>query len=166
MGKIPDFNPYRSGEFTRRSHRASAGRLSTVLAAWVVGWVMYMVAMMAMVYDGFLSVVFQAVVAAAVSGVFVAFVLMLGLILRVPSLGRAWNASPRWAVAIAVASVLVMLGGPAVGIATEYVDPETGRRFLGLHAAAALGSYAALLFAVANWPTRRRITPTADPSHD
>ena len=68
------------------------GRVLAVLAAFAVGWVVYMVGMVLTVYDGLLSLIFQPVLAALWSGFVVLLSLVVGLALRARPISRVWNA--------------------------------------------------------------------------
>jgi hypothetical protein len=71
-------------------------RALAVLAAFAVGWVVYMVGMVLTVYDGLLSLIFQPIMAALWSGFVVLLSLLVGLVLRVGPVSRFWNGSGRW----------------------------------------------------------------------
>lgn len=127
-------------------------RLMRVIVAWLVGWVIYMIVVVLWGYDGPVGIGVQAAYGAVVSGGAVGLALLVGLVLLVPALGRAWDARPVGAVALAVAALAVMFLGSTLGLTGTYTDPETTVDFRALHPVAALLSYFALLFAVANWP--------------
>jgi hypothetical protein len=126
--------------------------LSRLLIAWGAGWAIYLVAALAWGYDGIASLILQPLCAAAVSAACVGAALLVGLVLRVRPVGRLWHTHRAWAAVIAAASLAVMGLGSSVGLTGVYADPETGRRFVALHPAAALLSYFLLLFALAHWP--------------
>lgn len=131
------------------------GRSLRVLVAWGAGWTIYLVAMLLWSYDGVLSLVLQPVVAGVVAAGAVGLAGVVGLVLRVRPIGRAWHGHPGRAIGLIVAA-LAMLGlGSAVGLTGEYVAPETGREFTALHPAAALLGYLAIIFALLHWPSRR-----------
>jgi hypothetical protein len=130
-------------------------RMIAVAAALTLGWIIYMIGMVLTVYDGILSLIFQPFVAALVSGVCVAVALVLGLVLRIPVLSRWWTATSLWAALIAATSLFVLAFGYFIGLTYVGTNPETGSEIVTLHPAAAMGGYFSLLFAVANWPTRR-----------
>jgi hypothetical protein len=130
-------------------------RLVLVFSAFVVGWIVYMIAMMMTSYDGVLSMIFQPFMAAICSAIVVAVAVIVGLLLKVPSISRIWNATPLWAIALIVCSLLILCFGSYLGMVETYTDPQTKLQFQGLHSAAALGGYFALVFAIANWPLGR-----------
>lgn len=132
-------------------------RVLAILVAYVVGWVVYMVAMMMTVYDGILSMILQPFMAALCSGFFVTISLIAGLILRIRPLSGVWKAMRAWAIAMIVSSLVVLSFGSHLGITEHYTDYETGREFDGLHSWAALGAYFALVFAIVNWPLKKRM---------
>jgi hypothetical protein len=128
-------------------------RLVASFIAWAVGWVVYMIAMAMTVYDGFLSLIFQPFIAVFVSAIFVFMALIVGLVFRIPAVGRLWRAS-RWTAIVLIAlSLSLMCFGSAMGMTQTFIHPDTGEPIVGLHSAVALSSYFFLLFAIANWPT-------------
>ncbi len=127
-------------------------RTMAVVAAFGLGWVVYMIGMVLTVYDGVLSLIFQPFIAALVSGVCVAGALLIGLLLRIPALSRWWTSLR--AVFVACGSLFVLVFGYFIGFTYIGTNPETGSEVVTLHPVAALGGYFLLLFAVANWPMR------------
>jgi hypothetical protein len=114
-----------------------------------------MIAMVLTVYDGITSLIFQPIMAALSSAVAVGVGLLVGLIFRIPPVGRFWASSWFWAATLAGGSILVMCYGAQWGITQMFTDPETGHQSVGLRWSVALVSYFALIFSVANWPARR-----------
>ena len=130
-------------------------RLIRVLAAWSLGWLVYMIAMVMTVYDGITSLIFQPIIAAVFSAVAVGVGLLVGCIFRIPPIGRLWSSSWFWAAALAGGSILTMIYGADWGLTEIFTDSETGHQSVGLKSDVALVSYFVLIFAVANWPVRR-----------
>jgi hypothetical protein len=140
-------------------------RALAIFVALAVGWIVYMIAMMMTVYDGVLSMIFQPIMAVLCSGFFVGLALLVGLVLRIPFISRWWQASRLWAVALISGSLSILCFGSLLGITEVYTDHETGRQFTGLHSAAALSAYFAMIFGLANWPFRgKNVEPTAAPN--
>jgi hypothetical protein len=139
--------------------RALIARALAVVAAFAVGWVVYMVAMMLTVYDGLLSLIFQPIMGALWSGFVVVLSLLVGLVLRVDPISRAWNGSRRWAVLIIAVSLSVLIFGYFLGLTYVGINPETEAEVEMLHPTAAMICYFSLLFAIANWPVRRASGP-------
>ena len=138
----------------------SIRRVLAVLAAFAVGWVVYMIAMVLTVYDGLLSLIFQPIMAALWSGLAVGLSLLAGLVLRVGPIARVWNGSRRWAVLIIAVSLFVLIFGYFLGLTYVGIEPETEAAVVILHPAAALAGYFLLVFGIANWPIRRGSTAT------
>ena len=132
--------------------------------AFVVGWVVYMIGMVLTVYDGCLSFLLQPIMAALCSSLAVAAALAGGLILRLPGLRRWWRSSVLWAASITGASLFLLSFGYALGLRSTFVHPESGAEIQTLQVAVAIGAYFALLFALANWPRRRRAGQPSDRS--
>ena len=127
-------------------------RSVTAVTAWIIAWVVYMIAMMMTVYDGLLSLIFQPIMAALTSTLFVGAALLVGLVFRIPFIGRVWSSSWCWAGLLAVSSLFVLCLGSTFGMTSMYTNPETGTQFRGIHPVAALGGYFVLIFSIANWP--------------
>jgi hypothetical protein len=72
-------------------------RCAAILAAFIAGWGVYMIAMVITVYDGILSAIFQPFMAAFCSAVFVGLAVLAGLVLKGRPIARLWNATPIWA---------------------------------------------------------------------
>jgi uncharacterized membrane protein len=125
-----------------------------LLVAWGVGGAIYLIAVALWSYDGILSLVFQPLCAAVVSAMAVGLVLIPGLVLRVPPLGRLWNAQRTCALVLVVGCLAVMGLGSSIGLTGSFEDPQTHRSFVALHPVAALLSYLLLLFVLAHWPAR------------
>lgn len=124
--------------------------------AFGVGWVVYMVGMLLTTYEGFLSLIIQPFIGAIFSGITVALSLLLGLFFRIPALGRWWARSRKPATILASACLGLLTFGYFFGITSTVIHPETRREIVMLHPLAALIGYFGLVFAVANWPHRRR----------
>lgn len=137
-------------------------RSATVIAAWIVAWVTYMIAMMMTTYDGLLSLIFQPIMAAIASTLFVSAALLVGLVLRVPFVRKVWTATWAWAAALAALSILAMCLGSTLGLTYIYTNPETKTQFRGIHPAAALLSYFTLIFSIANWPLPTKLNSHRD----
>lgn len=131
-------------------------RASTVWAAWIVAWATYMIAMMISTYDGLLSLVFQPIMAALASTLFVGAALLLGLIFRIPAIGRVWGSSWWWSASLAAGSLSMMCLGSTLGLTWVGHDPESGKSVTILNPVAAVGSYFLLIFSIANWPIPNR----------
>lgn len=131
-------------------------RVVCYLSAWITGWIVYMVAMVSTVYDGFLSLLFQPIMAALWSFAFTLGASLAGMIFLVPVVGKAWRGSCLWAATILSASLFVMVVGPFLGW-TETFPGEVGSPITVLRPDLALTSYFALLFAIANWPATGRL---------
>jgi hypothetical protein len=135
-------------------------RVLAIFVAFVVGWIVYMVAMMMTVYDGVISMIFQPFMAVLCSGFFVALALLLGLLLKIPLISCWWRSNRLWALTLVLGSLFILCFGSFLGITQVYTDHETGRQFTGLHSAAALSGYFALIFGLANWPFRdKKVEP-------
>ena len=130
-------------------------RAIAVCAAFAIGWIVYMIAMVMTVYDGITSLIFQPIIAAVFSSVAVGVGLLVGCIFCIPPMGRFWRSSWFWAAALAGGSILVMICGADWGLTQTFTNPETGHQSVGLRSDVALVSYLVLIFAVANWPVRR-----------
>ncbi len=122
-----------------------------MFAAWALGWLIYMIAMVMTVYAGPLSLIFQPICAAMVSGFCVLLCFLLGFVFEIPVLGSIWKAT-RWTPRIlGLFSTLLLVFGSSFGLTEIYVDPDTGNSFVRLHSAVAFGSYFVLLFSIVNY---------------
>jgi len=131
-------------------------RSSFQILAWITGWIAYMVVMFAMVFDGIISLLFQPFIAIAASFLCVMIAWFLGLIFKVPILGRWWNSSWKLPAGLATISILILFASPTY----EQIDSE-GDHYLTLHPIIGPVCYFLLIFAVANWPLRSRSTCNA-----
>ncbi len=135
---------------TKNSGR-SLTRSKLIVAAWIIGWIVYMIAMMMTVYAGLPSLIFQPIIGAVASSVFVGAALLVGLVFRIPVIAKVWTSSQWWAALLAVGSILVLCLGSAVGLTTVDIT-ETGSSITRLHPAVAFTGYFILIFSIANWP--------------
>ena len=133
-------------------------RAVAILIAFCVGWVVYMVAMMFTVYDGFPSMILQPIMAVLVSGAFVLLSMLAGLLLNIQPLSRHWNKSPLLAIILAAASLFILTFGYYLGITGVGINPEIDSEVVTLHPIAAIGGYFFLLFTLVNWPLRKDIS--------
>lgn len=89
-----------------------------LLAAWLLGGFLYMVLATEVIADaGFLAIPFQAVMGAAFSIFLVGISFLVGLLFRVPTIGRGWDSNPWIAkafIAFGVAVVFFGRGLPAL----------------------------------------------------
>jgi len=131
------------------------------LAAFITGWLLYMIGMILTTYDGLLSLIFQPLIGAVVSGIVVVVALLAGLLLRVSPFRRWWHGRRLWAMIIAGLSLFVLCFGYSLGLTWVATHPETGAKIEMLHPTAAILGYFALIFAVTNWPVRRKATGLA-----
>jgi hypothetical protein len=132
-----------------------AKRSAAIGAAFGAGWLIYMIAMMMTVYDGGLSLIFQPIMGALCSALFVLLALAAGLALRIPPIRRGWSADPRIAGALVLLGLGVLLFGSRAGfMAAGVIDPADMIIQRELRPAAGLTAYFAILFAVANWPVK------------
>ncbi len=125
-----------------------------VLLALITGWIVYMIAMLMTVYDGFLSMIFQPIIAMICSLLTVGASLVVGFIFKIPLLGKLWKSTPVPAALMLVLSLIILCFGSSLGLSQSFVHPETNQQITGLHSDAALGSYVALIFAITNWPIK------------
>ena len=129
-------------------------RFGAVMAGFIVGWIVYMIAMMVTVYDGFPSLIVQPFMAALWSGIFVGLSLLLGLILRIPLMRKWWSSSRLWAGGLALISLLILILGERLGITGVGVNPDINQQVIMLHPIAALGGYLGVILSVVNWPLK------------
>jgi hypothetical protein len=122
---------------------------------FVVGWLIYMVAMVLTVYDGALSLIFQPVMAGLFSGIFVAAAFVIGLPLRTRKLRDAWSAVGWWALLISAAAIGVLVFYAKLGLEVEGVDPETNEKIRMISPLAGLLAYFFAIFPVVNLPPKR-----------
>ena len=136
--------------------RAMLARAIAIVAAFSIGWIVYMIGMVLTVYDGFISMILQPFMAALTSGACTAVALLAGLLLRIPVISRSWHSTRSWAVLLVGGSLFTLAFGYSLGWTDVGTNPETGERILMLHPIAALSGYFFLLFGVVNWPMQRR----------
>ena len=129
-------------------------RFPLLVTAWFVGWVVYMIAMVLTVYDGITSLIFQPVLGAIVSALCVTGCFLIGLIFRIPTIGRVWSASRWTSIFLAAASIGMLILGSAMGLTQSFVDPETQTKVVGLRSDVAIACYFVLLFSITNFPLK------------
>lgn len=122
---------------------------------FVLGWFIYMVAMVLTVYDGVLSLIFQPFLAAIFSGVFVAAAFVLGLALRVPKVRAIWKSLGLWVLLITVAAIGVMIFSGQLGLQTELVDPQSKEKIRSMSPVAGVICYFLAIFPIVNLPERK-----------
>jgi hypothetical protein len=142
------------GSIAEMNLRFFLDRAICAIPAFCVGWFVYMVAMFIQTYDGVLSLIFQPLMAAFFSALFVGLSLLFGLLLLIPFLRSWWTSTRMWAATIAGLSLFILIFGYYLGISDIGTHPETGQKIEMLHPMAAVLGYWALIFAIANWPIR------------
>jgi hypothetical protein len=127
-----------------------------------------MIAMVMTVYDGLLSMIFQPIIAAFCSFLTVGGSLLVGLLFKVPVLGRLWRSTPIPAALLVVTSLVILCFGSSLGLRQTFTDLETHQQVEGLRPEAAVGAYFVLLFVLTNWPLRQKgdAEPGASPNGD
>ena len=131
-------------------------RFIAIIAGWVLGWIVYMVAMVVTVYDGIISMILQPIMGAVITTLVVVGSLIVGLIFRVPPIGRAWRAAWFLAPALVVGSIILMCFGARWGLTQTFTNPETGHQTVGLRTGIGITSFLVMVFAVTNWPVKLR----------
>lgn len=139
-------------------------RSIAIISAWGLGWLVYMVAMIITVYDGITSMIVQPIIGAIITTLAVGGSLIVGLLFRVPLIGRAWRAAWFLSPALAIGSIILMCFGASWGLTQSFTDPETGQQTVGLRSNVAISSFVVMVFAVANWPARKTMQPCAAPN--
>lgn len=126
----------------------------TAFAAFIAGWVIYMIAVLLMPYTGFETMIgyifIQPILAAITSGVFVFGSLVLGFLLRIV-FGKFWHFGSLVALPIVGICLFFMLFGFFLGLKSTGYNPETHQPFEMLNVWVALIAYSTLIFAVTNW---------------
>lgn len=117
-----------------------------------------MVAMIATVYDGFPSLIFQPIIGALVTTLVVALSLVVGLIFLIPRIGQTWRALWFMAPILVISSIIFMCFGTHLGLTETFTNDETGNKFTGLRSDVALTSYLLMIFVVTNWPLKPKQT--------
>ena len=121
----------------------------------MVGWLVCMIAMGMTVYDGLGSMVFQSLIAMICSGLAMIVALLVGLVLKIPVLGKFWSTTCWPAMVLIAGSLFVLCLGTRLGWQQTYMLPEFQRQYEGLRTEAMLGGYFVLVFAIAHWPINR-----------
>lgn len=125
------------------------------IACWVP-----IVAMVYNIYTDPMPVKTVLLAGAGIGALMTVAALLGGLFLRLPVIYPHWKRSPGWAFAIALVSAGVLLGGETLGLTDTFTHPS-GSSASGLSLPVALASYFGLIFALANWPIKRRHKPKA-----
>lgn len=110
---------------------------TNLIAAWILGWIIYMIAMMLTVYEGIESLIFQPFIGAFMSTVFLLAATSVGVLFRIPSVASVWKASWRGAGLVALAGASALCFG-------------------GLNPMAASAGYFLVIFSIVNWPAGPR----------
>lgn len=134
------------------------------LCGFILGWLIYMGAMMTTVYDGMLSLLFQPFMAALASGVFVAIALLFGLPLRTPKISKIWHGAGWRVLFITTAAIGIMIFHARLGLQTEWMNPQTGEKIKTMTPLAGLAYYLLAIFPIVNFPGKKPPKPPA-PRH-
>jgi len=125
-----------------------------IKTAWFLGWLVYLIAAVLTVFDGFPSFIFQPIIAAVVSALAVVASALVGLIFRIPPIGRIWHKAWFLAPTLALGSILLMCFGTALGFTEKIIDPESGQQITILRPVVGFCSYLTMIFTIANWPAK------------
>ncbi|MEI6862572.1 MAG: hypothetical protein WCL04_10020 [Verrucomicrobiota bacterium] len=129
--------------------------LTKCFCGFVLGWLIYMVAMVLTTYDGVLSLIFQPFMAALFSCAFVVAALLVGLPLRAPRIREVWCGVGWWVLLITVAAIGVMIFHVQLGLQTELVNPETKEKMKTMSPAAGAICYFLAIFPIVNLPGKK-----------
>jgi uncharacterized membrane protein YhaH (DUF805 family) len=138
--------------------------LAKCFCGFVLGWVIYMVAMVLTVYDGGLSLIFQPIMAALFSGVFVVAAFVIGLPLRAPKIRDAWSCVGWWALLISVAAIGVLIFHSKLGLEVDGVDPETKESMKMISPVAGVVAYLFAIFPIVNLPAKKEPNKAPEPT--
>ena len=130
-----------------------------LLAAWAVAYWMYLIKEMLIVHDGRIAMTALLMSwgpAILYSAVFVGVALLLGFVLNIPSVGRAWQGNTRLALSLLIGSIAALLVSPYVGL-SEDLHLAQGGRVTMLNPVVWFTSYILIIFVVAHWPERRSL---------
>lgn len=131
-------------------------RVMCVALAFVCGWLVYMLGMVLTSYDGLWSLLLQPVMAALFSGVAVLLSLLIGLVFRLRPIGNWWRSTYLWAGTLFCTGTLLLVFGYPLGLKTTVRHFETGAAMEILRPEIAAPAYFAMIFALANWPRRKK----------
>jgi uncharacterized membrane protein YhaH (DUF805 family) len=138
--------------------------LAKCFCGFVVGWLIYMVAMVLTVYDGVLSLIFQPFMAALFSGIFVGLAFVVGLPLRIRKVRDVWNSVGWWALVISVAAVGVMIFSAKLGLESEVVNPDTKEKMKAMDPLPLAICYFFAIFPVVNLPGKKKPNKAPEPT--
>ncbi|MDP9051909.1 MAG: hypothetical protein M3O31_14500 [Acidobacteriota bacterium] len=124
---------------------------------WTLCWLIWMVALAWLAFDGVIFLVVQAGLAAAMSTAANALSYWLGE--RARTLVRSMTVWLPFNTTLLIGSASILAYGKHLGFAHTYIDLDTQAPFDGLSQVAFLVSFFTLNFAVVNWPTRRPAPP-------
>ena len=101
--------------------------IAQVFAALIVGVLYYMLAVILTIYDGILSLILQPIAGAFFSGLAIAFLLVLGLPIRLSKKLHAWWRVHWWiAPALLGLATLMIVASWLPLLRAQYIDPEWG----------------------------------------
>ena len=58
---------------------------------------------------------------------------------------------------LAIGSIVLMCFGARWGMTQIFTDPDTGHQTVGLRSDVAIASYVVMVFAITNWPLKRKV---------
>ena len=124
-----------------------------VLAAWLVCGVIYMWGAMEVVAEaGFIAIPFQFIMGAVFSLFIVGIATLVGFLLRLPVVSRAWYSTVIPSATVLAAALIIILFGQSFGITITLTSTETNDTYQTLHPTAAYGSMFAAVFATLHFP--------------
>lgn len=133
-------------------------RAIAILIALCAAVYVPVVAMVYEIYNDPMTIKKMLLAGAGIGFAMAALALLAGLVLRIPVLRERWKRNPGWALALALVCAGLLLGGNSLGLCDSSTH-SNGDTVSGLRLDVALASYFGLIFALANWPTRRRRKP-------
>ncbi len=125
------------------------------IGGFALGWLIYMVAMVLTAYDGVLSLIFQPIMAALFSGLFVGAAFVAGLPLRAPKIRKAWSGVGWWALLISLAAIGVLIFHKNLGLEVEGINPETHEKVKMISPLAGVLTYFFAIFPIVNFPPKK-----------
>jgi hypothetical protein len=123
-----------------------------LLLAWIAGWIVYMIAMIMTVYDGFTSMILQPIMGAIFTSLGLFIVVIMGLPLLFPKVWKWWTKMWWISLIIIMLSIVAMFLSWLPENRIMVYNPEISSEIESFHPALSLGGWFGMLFGMAWTP--------------
>jgi len=121
--------------------------------AFILGLVIYMIAMVMTTYDGITSLILQPIMGSILTGVALVALVVVGSPLLIGAVWKQWRRAGWFVLSVTVVGVACLIVSWHPSLRVKVLNPDTGAMVESFQPALAVGGWFASMFGVAFCPT-------------